>query len=44
MNRRRPVDGWLEILDNPDGSKRPTVVLDASAGIDPRYLLLGTSH
>ena len=38
---RRPVNGWPDVLNNNEGTARPTVILDASAGIDPRYLLLG---
>lgn len=37
----RPVNGWPDLLNGPDGRARPTVLLDASAGIDPRYLLAG---
>lgn len=37
----RPVNGWPDLLNGPDGRPRPTVLLDASAGIDPRYLLAG---
>jgi hypothetical protein len=36
----RPVNGWPEVLDKPDGTPRPTIILDASAGLDPRYQLL----
>lgn len=35
----RPVNGWPDLLNGPDGRPRPTVLLDATAGIDPRYLL-----
>lgn len=37
----RPVNGWPDVLNLPDGTTRPTVVLDATAGFDPRYLLAG---
>lgn len=37
----RPVNGWLDLLNLPDGTTRPTVLLDATAGLDPRYLLAG---
>lgn len=37
----RPVNGWPDILNLPDGTIRPTVLLDATAGLDPRYLLAG---
>lgn len=37
---RRPVDGWNELIRNRGGQLRPTVLLDATAGVDPRYLLL----
>lgn len=36
----RPVNGWADLLNRPDGRPRSTVLLDASAGIDPRYLLI----
>ena len=40
----RPVEGWATLLNNPDGRPRGrTVLLDATAGIDPRYLLAGWS-
>lgn len=37
----RPVNGWPDLLNLPDGTTRPTVLLDATAGLDPRYLLAG---
>jgi hypothetical protein len=37
----RPVNGWPDLLNLPAGSTRPTVLLDATAGLDPRYLLAG---
>lgn len=37
----RPVDGWEELRTGPDGSRRPLVLLDGTAGLDPRYLLAG---
>ena len=38
----RPVNGWHEALTSY-GTPRPTILLDATAGIDPRYLLAGSS-
>src|SRR5262249_23444539 len=37
----RPVDGWDDLIRAPDGNGRETVILDATAGLDPRYLLPG---
>jgi hypothetical protein len=36
----RPVSGWVDLMALSDGSRRPVVVLDATAGVDPRYGLL----
>jgi len=40
----RPVNGWPDLLGHPEGRRRHTLVLDATAGIDPRYDLLGRAH
>ena len=38
----RPVNGWPDLLNRPGGGPRDaTLLLDATAGIDPRYLLAG---
>jgi hypothetical protein len=38
----RPVNGWPDLLNQPDGQARSTtILLDGTAGIDPRYLLAG---
>ena len=38
----RPVNGWPDLLNRPGGAPRDaTLLLDATAGIDPRYLLAG---
>lgn len=38
----RPVNGWPDLLNRPGGGARDaTLLLDATAGIDPRYLLAG---
>ena len=37
----RPVNGWDSLLLGPDGASRRSVLLDATAGIDPRYMLAG---
>jgi hypothetical protein len=38
---RRPINGWPDFLTERDGSPRAVLVLDATAGVDPRYLLAG---
>ncbi len=34
------VNGWQELIRGQDEKPRPTVLLDATAGVDPRYLLV----
>lgn len=41
MRVYRPVDAWETLLSNPSGARRDLVLLDATAGMDPRYQLRG---
>lgn len=36
----RPVNGWKEFVTRPNGEPRRVLILDATAGVDPRYLPL----
>jgi hypothetical protein len=41
MNIVRPVNGFPDFMNGPAGRAGPLIVLDATAGLDPRYLLAG---
>lgn len=41
MTVTRPVNGWADLLNGSDGGARSVLLLDATARIDPRYMLLG---
>ncbi len=38
---RRPINCWPDFLNERDGNPRAVLILDATAGVDPRYLLTG---
>jgi hypothetical protein len=40
----RPVSGWPELLRTHAGSRMNTMILDGTAGLDPRYSLIGLNQ